>query len=151
MKGDNSNTTGPKTCLQCGHRIIGRIDKKFCTDDCRVRYHNELNREIKNVASTINRILSKNRKILAYFCNSGETSLPLLSVVAKGFNLNYFTHTYQVGKDTIYRFVYEHGYRIQKDRITIIAKKPDEDIALSNPDSLFRFLIPEELKMLSRE
>ena len=119
--------TNKKTCLNCDHKIIGRIDKKFCSDDCRVRYHNELNREVNSVANTINRILLKNRKILAYFCNRGKTTLPLLSVVAKGFNLNYFTHTYQIGKDNLYRFVYEHGYRIHDDTITIIERIPNDD------------------------
>lgn len=136
MEKNNASENAKKTCLQCDHRIIGRIDKKFCTDDCRVRYHNKLNREIKNTTGTINRILSRNRKILAHFCAEGKTSLPLLSVIAKGFNLNYFTHAYKTDKDINYRFVYEQGYRIQEGTITIMGKIPNDDINLSDSESL---------------
>ena len=34
-----------KNCLECGTRIIGRADKKFCNDSCRNSYNNKFNKE----------------------------------------------------------------------------------------------------------
>lgn len=34
------NTNGGRRCPVCGSVIAGRVDKIFCSDDCRVHYHN---------------------------------------------------------------------------------------------------------------
>lgn len=34
-----------KRCPVCGERVIGRIDKKFCTDECRTHANNLKRRE----------------------------------------------------------------------------------------------------------
>jgi hypothetical protein len=41
-----------KTCLQCGTELRGRIDKKFCDDQCRTAYNNSIKTDsaiIKNI------------------------------------------------------------------------------------------------------
>ena len=35
-----------KTCLECGEKIVGREDKKFCSDGCRNAYNNKINKEL---------------------------------------------------------------------------------------------------------
>jgi hypothetical protein len=37
-----------KFCLNCNEKLVGRTDKKFCSDYCRTHYHNALNKEIKD-------------------------------------------------------------------------------------------------------
>ena len=32
-----------KNCPECGEHIIGRVDKKFCSDQCRASHNNKLN------------------------------------------------------------------------------------------------------------
>lgn len=37
-----------KTCLECGEKIIGRADKKFCSDQCRISYNNRVRGDDNN-------------------------------------------------------------------------------------------------------
>ena len=37
-----------KTCLECGEPILGRSDKKFCSDLCRNAYNNKANSDSNN-------------------------------------------------------------------------------------------------------
>ncbi|MBR3303358.1 MAG: DUF2116 family Zn-ribbon domain-containing protein [Bacteroidales bacterium] len=36
-----------KLCPVCGERVIGRIDKIFCSDECRTFYNNKKKRELR--------------------------------------------------------------------------------------------------------
>ena len=51
-------------CLACEKPLKGRIDKKFCDNECRNDYNNERYRLEQKVVLDINKILRKNRKIL---------------------------------------------------------------------------------------
>ena len=42
-----------KQCLECGNELMGRIDKKFCSDGCRNAYHNKVNPATKNLIRNI--------------------------------------------------------------------------------------------------
>jgi len=37
-----------RNCPECGEKIIGRADKKFCSDQCRNSYNNRLNSDASN-------------------------------------------------------------------------------------------------------
>ena len=37
-----------KQCPECEDPIIGRTDKKFCSDGCRNSYNNRVNKDQKN-------------------------------------------------------------------------------------------------------
>ena len=56
-----------KTCLECGEKIVGRVDKKFCSDYCRNAHHNNLNKDRKNLVRNVNNLLRKNYRILEEF------------------------------------------------------------------------------------
>ena len=34
-----------KNCLECSEKIVGREDKKFCSDGCRNSYNNKINKD----------------------------------------------------------------------------------------------------------
>ena len=53
-----------KQCLECGDKIVGRIDKKFCSDGCRNAYNNKVNKDSKNLIRNTNNRLRKNYRIL---------------------------------------------------------------------------------------
>ena len=53
-----------KKCLECGEKIVGRIDKKFCSDACRNAYNNSVNKDSKNLIRNTNNRLRKNYRIL---------------------------------------------------------------------------------------
>ena len=47
-----------RNCICCGKPYEGRIDKKFCCDDCRTDYHNQIRRERDRRFRTVNHILA---------------------------------------------------------------------------------------------
>ena len=42
-----------KQCPECGEKIVGRTDKKFCSDGCRNTYNNRMNKDQKNFLSLL--------------------------------------------------------------------------------------------------
>ena len=53
-----------KVCLECGEKIVGREDKKFCSDGCRNAYNNKINKDSTNYMRNINNKLRKYYRIL---------------------------------------------------------------------------------------
>ncbi len=99
-----------KVCPECGEEFHGRVDKKFCSSDCRISYHNRLNKDKNNYMRNVNRILRKNRKILTDLNPDGKVSVHKDKLIAKGFDFNYFTSEYITKAGKIYKYVYEQGY-----------------------------------------
>jgi len=99
-----------KNCLECGTTITGRIDKKFCCDQCRVAYNNRLNSDAINYVRNVNHTLRKNRRILQLLNTSGKTKVSRDKLLEKGFDFQYFTSAYTTKERAVYHFCYEHGY-----------------------------------------
>ena len=113
-----------KTCLECGDKIIGRADKKFCSDQCRISYNNKLNSDETNLVRNVNNILRKNRRILIELNTTGKTVVPGDKLKHKGFDFNYFTSTYTTKEGTIYKYCYEQGYReVERNAYLLVIKK----------------------------
>lgn len=85
--------TETKTCLNCGKPVLGRIDKKFCDDQCRNTFNNQQFATSNNLIRNINHALKKNRNILESMIPSGEElSKPIeIDSYEQGFSLN-ITH-----------------------------------------------------------
>lgn len=106
-----------RVCPVCGDKIYGRSDKKFCSDHCRNAFNNKLNSDYSNNRRNINNILRKNRRILEEEnTQSGKTLVSKESLLTKGFNFTYHTHTYTTKKGYIYTFCYEQGYLYLEDK-----------------------------------
>jgi predicted nucleic acid-binding Zn ribbon protein len=99
-----------KVCLECGNKIIGRADKKFCSDQCRVSYNNKLNRDETVYMNNVTNILRKNRRILLELNPSGKARVNRDKMNEKGFDFTYFTSQYKTKEGAVYNFCYEHGY-----------------------------------------
>lgn len=97
-------------CQECGTKLYGRVDKKFCNDQCRNAYHNRANRDESAFIRSINAILRKNRAILYELTPGGKAKVKKQVLIQKGFNFKYFTHTYKTKEQRVYYFCYEHGY-----------------------------------------
>ena len=97
-------------CLECREPVIGRADKKFCSDDCRSAYHNRLNSDHSSLIRNINNTLRKNRRILAALNPNGKSKVHRNELLQKGFNFNYFTNTYITKTGNTYYFCYDQGY-----------------------------------------
>lgn len=112
-----------KTCLFCKEPIKGRSDKKYCDDSCRNAFNNNKSANSNNLMRRVNRILSKNRKILkeAYFLNESKSSKETL--LFKGFSFGYFTSVYENEEGKKCYFIYELGYCLIDDQEINILKK----------------------------
>jgi hypothetical protein len=100
-----------RTCLQCGSPVKGRIDKKFCDDQCRTAHNNRLKADT-HLMRNINNILRKNRKIIDFLIPPDETKSKATRkrLEEKGFSFSYHTHTHVTKAGTTFYFCYEYGY-----------------------------------------
>jgi len=114
-----------KACVECGKPIMGRLDKKFCSDSCRNAYNNKLNSSSNNYVRNINRILKKNRRILEDLNPSGKAKVANTKLLEKGFNFNYYTNVYQTKKGTTYYYCYDYGYLPIENDFYFLVKKQD--------------------------
>ena len=99
-----------KTCPECGERIIGRADKKFCSDACRNSYNNALNKDTKNLVRNINNRLRKNYRILESLNPDDKIKVTKERLLRLGFNFEYFTSMYTTKSGSVYYYLYNQGY-----------------------------------------
>lgn len=99
-----------KSCFECGTKIFGRNDKKFCSDQCRNSYNNKLNSDSNNYIRTINNTLRKNRRILEKLTPNGKSKTTRTKLNEYGFDFNFHTNTYTTKAGATYYFCYEFGY-----------------------------------------
>ncbi len=97
-------------CLECGTVLRGRIDQKFCSDQCRNTYNNRLNKDESALMKNINNRLRKNRRILKELNPNGKAKVKKQTLLSKGFNFKYFTNVYKTKEGRVYYFCYEYGY-----------------------------------------
>ena len=102
--------TTKKTCLECGGEIIGRTDKKFCSDYCRNAYNNRKNKTNVNLIRNVNNRLKKNWRILSELNPDNKTKVHKSKLLDAGFDFDYFTSIYTTRKQSVYYFVYNQGY-----------------------------------------
>lgn len=99
-----------KACLECGTPIVGRADKKFCSDHCRNAYNNKINKDATNLIRNTNNKLRKNWRILNALNPEQKTKTTKAKLLDKGFDFNLFTSIYTTKAGKIYYFVYNQGY-----------------------------------------
>lgn len=99
-----------ENCIECGEKIAGRIDKKFCGDYCRNSYNNKMNKDRNNLIRNVNNRLRKNYRILEELNPVDKTRTSRTRLLAKGFSFDYFTSIYTTKSGTIYYFIYDQGY-----------------------------------------
>jgi predicted nucleic acid-binding Zn ribbon protein len=98
-----------KTCLQCGTALVGRIDKRFCMDQCRALYNNNSRSKDERLMSNVNKVLRKNRRILRSINPTGMSVVRKEVLNELGFNFNYFTSLYTTKEGNQYLFCYDMG------------------------------------------
>ncbi len=113
-----------RKCLECGERILGRVDKKFCSDHCRNAYNNKVNKDSKNLIRNINNRLRKNYRVLDSFpLHEGKTRTTRTRLLDKGFDFDFITNLYTTKKGTTYYFVYDLGYLPLENEYYMIVKR----------------------------
>ncbi len=109
-----------RLCPVCGDAIIGRIDKKFCSDQCRNTFNNERYSSSDIHVQKVNRLLKKNYSILKKMNISGKTKVKRSKLLQEGFDFNYFTSIYKTQKGHSYRLVYNQGYLAISDELYLL-------------------------------
>jgi predicted nucleic acid-binding Zn ribbon protein len=112
-----------KTCLECNEKIVGREDKKFCSDGCRNSYNNKINKDSTNYMRNINNKLRKNYRILAEANPDGKSKITKTKLLSKGFDFEYLTNILNTNTGNTYYFVYDQGYRKLEDDYIMLVRK----------------------------
>lgn len=114
--------TKEKECAYCGTAIVGRVDKKFCSDQCRARVGNQKKLEGKGerLMREINGTLRRNRQVLQKASPEGKTTLRREVLLAAGFDFRHFTHLYRTQRGNTYHFCYDYGYLLLPEEKVLI-------------------------------
>lgn len=112
-----------KSCLECNEKIVGREDKKFCSDGCRNAYNNKMNKDSTNYMRNINNKLRKNYRILTELNLDGKTKTTRTKLLSKGFDFEFFTNVLNTKTGNVYCFLYDQGYMALENDYYILVKK----------------------------
>ncbi|KIO50622.1 MULTISPECIES: hypothetical protein [Flavobacterium] len=112
-----------KTCLECSEKIVGREDKKFCSDSCRNAYNNKINKDSTNFMRNVNNKLRKNYRILTELNSDGKSKATRDKMINKGFDFDFFTNVLQTKTGNTYYFLYDQGYRSLDNDYFMLVKK----------------------------
>ena len=112
-----------KKCLECGEKVVGRIDKKFCSDYCRNTFNNKVNKDSKNLIRNTNNRLRKNYKILTDLNTTGKTKVTRRKMFDRGFDFRLFTSIYTTKTGNVYFYVYNQGYLELESEVYLLVKQ----------------------------
>jgi predicted nucleic acid-binding Zn ribbon protein len=112
-----------KNCLECGEKIIGRADKKFCSDYCRNAFNNKQNQSANNLIRNINNTLKRNWRILEELNPEDKCKVHKNKLIEQSFNFSYYTSIYQTKTGNTYYFVYDQGYMELENSFYMLVKK----------------------------
>jgi len=130
-----TDTLDQRCCLSC-HRVLhGRSDKKFCNDQCRNIFNNQLNGSINNYMRSIDKQLRRNRRILQRLLGEKRfVVIPADRLNSNGFVFSYCTHVHTNRNGNSYRFCYDYGYLLLAKDFVRLIYKPVLPINVSNSD-----------------
>jgi predicted nucleic acid-binding Zn ribbon protein len=112
-----------KTCLECNDKIVGREDKKFCSDGCRNSYNNKINKDSTNFMRNVNNKLRKNYRILSALNVDGKSKTTRTKLLSKGFDFDFFTNILNTKTGNTYYFLYDQGYLALENDYYMLVKK----------------------------
>lgn len=105
-----------KVCPICDAPIKGRVDKIFCSQNCKSAHQYEQRQKNEKFFLQVDKQLKQNRKILKKYNQTGMTSLRREVLHKKGFNPNFFTHYWKNQKGDVYLFCYDFGFLKLKEK-----------------------------------
>lgn len=112
-----------RNCPECGDKIRGRADKKFCSDACRNAFNNALNKDSKNLVRNVNNRLRKNYRILETLNAKDKSKVKKETLLKHDFNFDYFTSQYVTKSGSVYNYVYDQGYLPLENDWFLLVKK----------------------------
>ena len=112
-----------RKCLVCGDKLIGRVDRKFCSDYCRNSHNNSLKRSNINLVRNINNQLRKNYRILETINADDKTKTTKNRLLQMGFSFDYFTSIYTTKTGSTYFYLYDQGYLALDNDFYLLVKR----------------------------
>jgi hypothetical protein len=113
-----------RLCLECNERLLGRTDKKFCSDYCRNTFNNRQNSEFTKYIRDVNRILRSNRRILMEYRNVGRQEISERRLLQLGFRMNYTTGHKLKPNGKIQMYIYDQVMEhLENDTYLLNGKK----------------------------
>lgn len=104
-----------RQCKTCGEKLTGRIDRKFCSDQCRATFNNRHKRPYEEAIKKLNAQLRKNRTILKTLCPTGKATVRREVLEEMGFSFRHFTSVY--GKHPkVYWLCYDYAFMTLKEK-----------------------------------
>ncbi len=97
-------------CIVCAKEMKGRSDKKFCSIQCKNRYHRNMKMNMQPVLKEIDQILHRNYAIcleLAQKSKKARMMIKKIELEKTGFNFNYFTGSYLNSQQKTYHYIYD--------------------------------------------
>ena len=114
-----------KYCPNCRGLIIGRSDKRFCSDSCRTMFHNRIYRDRHGELTRIDRILKRNHSIIEKLYVTGKRKIQFTDLFGMGFNFDYIT-SLRENPDNGSSFIlgcYDYTFVISHDGTVVIRKR----------------------------
>lgn len=106
-----------RKCLACNEPIVGRVDKRYCSDACRTLYHNQRYSGSANIVKKIDGILKQNRRVLRDILDGNlRRKIEKTALIDKGLDFDFFTNQFIHPDGQIYFFIYEYGYLSKDDQ-----------------------------------
>lgn len=114
-----------RLCLECDKKLTGRSDQKFCSDACRVAFHNRNGAAKKSIVKSVNQILLKNYKTLLKFNRGGKTKVTRATLRKDRFDFEHFTGVFESSSGKRYYYCYDQGYTLLgEDLYLLVVKTP---------------------------
>ena len=109
-------------CLECGDQIrYGRTDKKFCSERCKAKHHNDQAKAGRAFRHKVMGMLNRNYEILEEIIMSGADSVDLIDLMSLGFVPDMVTSYRRSGKHDHYT-CYDIKYIMTSTRLFSIMK-----------------------------
>lgn len=122
MEYDKKYVRNLPRCLECGDQIrYGRTDKKFCSDRCKAKHHNDMAKAGKAFRNKIIGLINRNYEILDGLLCAGMDSSDLIDLMSQGFMPEIATSYRRSGKHDLYA-CYDIKYIMTRTRLYSIMK-----------------------------
>ena len=116
-----------RKCAECSTELYGRVDKKFCSDQCRNTFNNRIHADSNAYIRKVNYTLRKNRRIMEELLDSIDKDARRVrknKLTDKGFSFDYYTNIYKTKANKYYYFCYEYGFmKLDDDYYTVVKRE----------------------------
>ena len=113
-------------CPVCNAPLVGRTDKKYCSDQCRYIANNKNKHALEQPILEVNAGLRKNRSILKTLCPEGRAIVQKEIPDALGYAYNLFSSIYVNSKKQVYYICYDYAFTpiVEQEvrKVLIVAK-----------------------------